>query len=126
MEDGDPALPLRLATAHLFWPALVHLGEKAFQRLRRPAPQASPNPVKRLYGLEEVRALLDPKRMASKELYVENNLTRFLEAARGEAFADRLQFGRILTLELVAQTVRLGAAPVSCRLPEVEGVHVES
>jgi asparagine synthase (glutamine-hydrolysing) len=111
LAQGYPALPLRPTTAHLFWPLAKELAEKAWRRAwglfgaeGHPATRAQ-NPAIGLWENEEVSGLLRQDRMITRELYKPAALESFLGMSRSERFSKISQFGRVLTLELLAQAV---------------------
>jgi hypothetical protein len=112
LAQGYPALPLRWNTAHRFGPLAVEMGDAVWRRLRRmlggaPAVKApSTYPLRRLQGLEEVRALLDPRQMLTRELYEPRVLEATLARSRqADAGYEIETAGRILSLELTARAI---------------------
>jgi hypothetical protein len=118
LPGGYPALPLRLTTMPQFWPVLRHYSRLAIRRLLIQAKLRSrerrvkvlyPNcglPLSQLVGLEEVRTFLDPRQMYTRELYESQVLQRELNQPTSDTSHRGYRVGRILTLELLARTVR--------------------
>jgi hypothetical protein len=118
-EEGYPALPLRPWNAHRFGQLARRYSPLIWRRLLlelglpSPAPRKN-NPfveggghlIARLCELEEVRELLDPTQMATRELYDPMILGQVLEEGRTERDVGTYQVGRILTLELLARAIR--------------------
>jgi hypothetical protein len=128
LPGGYPALPLRLTTMHQFWPVLLHYSRLVIRRLLIHAKLGSrersikvlyPNaalPLSQLVGLEEVRTLLDPTQMYTRDLYDTQVLRRELTTCLvGDTSANAYRLGRILTLELLARTVRTADKDLTCR-----------
>jgi len=112
LTDGCPALPLRVNTAYLFLPA-TRLVSKKVKRIMQPHLAAfglpvnkAPNPIRMLWEQREIQELLSPGNMATRTLYRPHGLERFLQSSKAEVFAGVRGFGRILTLELLAQALR--------------------
>lgn len=106
LTEGYPALPVRLTTLPRFVRPAAKLAGHTAERVfgRRPSGTAGPgNPILPLWGVAEMRDILDPRRMASAGLYRPDRLRDFLARSQGEHFADFQVFGRILTLELAAR-----------------------
>jgi asparagine synthase (glutamine-hydrolysing) len=114
LTGGYPALPLRLTTAHRFWPLLMENAETVSGYLRRrlgrsvpPAPE-SPYPfsMAELWQRDEIAGLLDVREMETRNLYQPSRLQDLLAASRRPGFGRTRQMGRILTLEMAARAVR--------------------
>jgi hypothetical protein len=112
LADGCPALPLRATNAHLFLPAARMISDKlkrtAYPHLAAlgfPVNQA-PNPIQMLWEQPAIRELLSPDNMATRALYRPERLKEFLQSSRSEVFTRARRFGRILTLEMLAQALR--------------------
>lgn len=111
LAEGYPALPLRWNTLPKFWPIAGEFARRAVGRvhtfakggLRAPAARHEPF---EFWQLEEVRDLLDPARMASRDLYRPQAIRELLENSRKPGFPGAARFGRILTLEMLARAVR--------------------
>ena len=117
LAQGYPALPLRIGTAHRFWPLVIE-GVAACKR-RLPPPLASLSRshsaaanAPAICRTSEFRDTMRPRHMKSAGLYDERRLTQFLAETQLPGFFAERQLGRILTLELVAQRV---SAPVAQR-----------
>lgn len=115
LEYGYPASPLRWSNLPAFAGPVLRCGfSKAATRLRRlfggrltaPAPRLA---IAEFWALDQVRELLDPGAMRTRELYRPQALASWLEASRAPGFGGTARFGRILTLEMVARTVAAGA-----------------
>ena len=115
MADGSPALPLRAGTLHRFGPHAVALGGKAWGRVRRKlggaARSGAPSggageALARLVSAPDVAVLLEPGAMRTRELYDGQALAAFVAAARAPGFDQPRRWGRVLTLELVAQALQ--------------------
>lgn len=117
LPGGYPAAPLRLTTMHRFRPVLLHYARIVTRRLLIDArlrkrdrsmkilyPRA-PFPLSRLVELEEIRPLLDPNQMHTRELYDDKVLRSELNKCLGDTSTNALRMGRILTLELLARTM---------------------
>jgi hypothetical protein len=118
-EEGYPALPLRLSTAHRFWPLVQKYAPLVLRRLRlecgigvgRPSvadewTSAASNGLRAVCDLEEVRDLLDPKQMVTHDLYQIPTLRRVISEKRVGANPGTYLISRILTLELLARILR--------------------
>jgi hypothetical protein len=101
LAQGYPALPLRLSTAHRFWPLARQVGGKVFQRLTGKRAEEAPEPA--TWYSEEVREILQPAAMLTRSLYLEKPLAQALGTASGYPAA---WLRRILTVELLARKVR--------------------
>lgn len=112
MAQGYPAVPLRAATAHLFWPALKELAPILRRRVLRAVPglrALSPAHQNWLMGFsqsEQARDLLSPLGMVTSSLYSRHRLDAFLTSSRQPDFAGERQLGRVFTLELLARSLR--------------------
>lgn len=118
LPEGYPALPLRLKTMYQFGPVLLHYSRLVIRRLLIQAKlRTRKRTVKILYphidlslsqlvGLEEVRTLLDPSQMYTRELYDTPVLRLELNKCPTETSTNATRLSRILTLELLARTVR--------------------
>lgn len=107
LDDGMPAMPLRFSTAHHFWPLAKKYGGKAMQRaLKRPVATAVENQVRRLWQVQEIQDVLQPKKMESAGLYEPAKLQALIAASQQESFSSSAVFGRMLTLEMVARAVK--------------------
>jgi asparagine synthetase B (glutamine-hydrolysing) len=105
---GGPALPLRLSTAHRFFPFLLQATREAADRLRRSRlPAKKANPVSELWKQEELRETLMPETMRSAALYRPEALQAFLADSSSQNFSAFERFGRILTLEMVARVAQV-------------------
>jgi len=124
LPGGYPALPLRLTTMHQFGPLLLHYSRLVARRLliqaklkgRERRVTLYPHarlPLSRLVGLEEVRTLLDPNQMYTRELYNTEALRIELKKCLLETSTNAYRLGRILTLELLGRTVRTAKRDVS-------------
>jgi hypothetical protein len=104
LAEGYPALPLRLTTAHRFWPALRHhIGKRIL-----PARHSATNPssdLKQLWEHEEIRDHLTPGSMSSASLYRPEALRALLD--RSESGQDRatITLRRIITLEALSRKI---------------------
>lgn len=112
MADGYPALPLRLGTAHRFVPLAADLASRAsrkiMNRLRGQAAVHVPGAVAERWDmrdLPEVAALLEPGALRTRGLYEPAAIGGFLEAARARQPIERVQLGRVVTLELAARAL---------------------
>ena len=63
-------------------------------------------PLARIADLEEVRELLRPELMVSREVYRTDRLREFVTGVDLKSAASPECFGRLLTVEVVARTVR--------------------
>jgi asparagine synthase (glutamine-hydrolysing) len=114
LAEGYPAMPLRINTASLFGRQAWDTVRRLQHRVRPPfpggipeAPSVSPpHPAQGLWQLAEIRDLLDPASMISGDLYDPAALRCLLEPSRAGALSSPSQFGRILTLELLARAIR--------------------
>ncbi len=112
LAGGYPALPLRPRTLHRFWPLGRELVGRAGRRLLRSAtggtrqvspPRHQPTPL----SVEtEILDLLRPSTMLTQELYSGIQLEQALSPSSALFFSNTRHLGRILTLELLARTVR--------------------
>ena len=118
LAEGYPAVPLRLTTAHQFWPQAVDFMQKVRRKLGWGAPAQAeavsaashyPFPFAELWKEEEVRDLLEPRRMVSRELYNGSTLAALLEESRQKSFARAHRVARILTIEMLARAIRAGS-----------------
>lgn len=105
LAEGYPASPLRPWNAHRFLlPAARLVMETAGSRLglhSHPAGPGRPN----LWQVDEVCGLLEPARMASRDLYQAKTLAALIAESRKKPL-DRPQLvTRILTLEMLARMV---------------------
>lgn len=113
LAQGYPAVPLRLRSAHLFAPLVVEGLQTVAKRLRSFLPVFQPLSKGKLHTKaiqpwqEEIRDLLNPSTMVTRPLYKTKNLRRFLDLSSHDGFAETSHLGRILTLELLARTVRM-------------------
>jgi hypothetical protein len=118
LPEGYPTLPLRLTTAHKFWPLFLHYGRLVTGRLLKEArlrrrersvhalyPRAAMG-LSQLAELEEVRTLLDPCQMYTRDLYHADVLRDELKKCVGPPSAKAYRMGRILTLELLSRSIR--------------------
>ncbi len=112
LEHGYPALPLRWNTWPSFWPLATDAATRALRPVRRLlgfvpllVSPAAKRPPAEFWQLEEVRALLDPTQMISRDLYNPAVLRRFLVDSQRPDFPQAARFGRIVTLELLARAV---------------------
>lgn len=113
LAQGYPALPLRLSTAHRFWPLAVEVGgmvaRQVRRRLRIPGTKSGsgyyPFHISELWQLEEVRDLLDPGRMRTAGLYERRRLAALLEESRQASFGGGHRVGRILGLEMLGRAI---------------------
>jgi asparagine synthase (glutamine-hydrolysing) len=106
LAEGYPAVPLRPGTAHLFWPQAVDTLNKVLKRAPTDSPASPENPLKRLWALEEVATLLEPRSMASADLYQPHALQQYLKNTREDAWRKTGTFGRIVSLELLSRAIR--------------------
>lgn len=111
LEYGYPALPVRAGNLHRFlvpgwkeyWPKLL---QKAGLRKSRGTPGgAAPDFTLSLLGLDEVREMLRPRRMASAYLYRPDALAAWLGRIEQADSRERNRLGRVLTLELLARAL---------------------
>lgn len=118
LPEGYPAVPLRPTTMHRFWPLLLLYARMVTRRLLIDArlkkrdrtmkilyPRA-PFPLSRLVELEEIRPLLNPNQMYTRELYDPKVLSLELNKCLVDTSTNAFRMGRILTLELLARTIR--------------------
>jgi hypothetical protein len=112
MADGYPALPIRLDTAHKFAPLALDLAQRASRKivnkLRGQAAVHVPGAVAQgwdMRDLPEIAALLEPGALRTRELYEPAAIGAFLELARARQPIERVQLGRVVTLELAARAV---------------------
>lgn len=113
LAEGYPALPLRLRTAHLFGPLLVQQWHAVQRRLRSAAPisKAVPSspysaPFSDLARIDEVRDLLDPSSMLTRDLYNAKVLGGLLSGWETPHFRHAERAARILDLEMLARAIR--------------------
>lgn len=115
LEHGFPAIPVTWKTWYQFWPIPVLYAEKVLSRVRTMAGISQTRPVDRaipsrlqLWEDEEVRVLLDARRMAlGDSLEVDRPaLAAFLDRSRDADFPYADQWARLLTVEHVLQTLR--------------------
>ena len=115
LAQGYPALPVRWNTLHRFWPLAVETGQMGLRYALRAAglkqrrDSHSGYPLARVAGLEEVRELLSPAQMVSREIYRDDRLKDFVASDLKTAATPEC-FGRLLTVELAARAVRDAAA----------------
>ena len=108
LAQGYPALPLRWNTAYLFWPLITEMQQKAVQKVRRKilhrAPAGPPLPTlqSQVWKLEEVQELLNPRRMATRDLFRPNELERLVNFSGSPFPGSSRILSRIVTLELLA------------------------
>ena len=125
LPGGKPALPLRFTTMHQFGPVLLHYSRLVARRLLIQAklkgrerrvrllyPHAA-LPLSELVGLEEVRTLLDPSQMYTRELYNTQALRIELKKCLVDTSTNAYRLGRILTLEVLGRTVRTAKSDLS-------------
>jgi hypothetical protein len=111
LAQGYPALPLRWNTAHLFWPLVTEIRQKAVQKVRRKilhhAAAGPPIPTlqSQALKLEEVRDLLNPSRMATRELFRPAELEKILNFSSPNFSTSSRILSRIVTLELLASAI---------------------
>jgi len=112
LAQGYPALPLRPSTAIHFWPMAAEISEKVWQRGRsavgRPASTlvGAENGIRGLIEREEeVREMLRPEAMVTRNLYDRTRITKFLTRASEASFAEKTQWGRVLTLEMAGRAI---------------------
>ncbi len=122
---SSPASPLRFTTMHQFGPVLLHysrlvarrfLIQAKFRGRDRHVKALYPHatlPLNRLVGLEEIRSLLDPCQMNTRELYNTDVLQVELKKCLVDTSTNAYRLGRILTLELLGRTVRNGKSILS-------------
>jgi hypothetical protein len=72
----------------------------------------APFPLSRLVELEEIRPLLDPNQMHTRGLYDAKVLRLELNKCLGDTSTNAFRMGRILTLELLARTIRIAKREV--------------
>ncbi len=113
LAQGYPALPLRWNTAHRFWPLVTETGQLAVKKIRgkithrERAGPALPSLHAQIWELEEVRELMRPNHMATRELFRPAELQRLVNfSSPGFAASSRI-LSRIVTLELLASTLRV-------------------
>jgi hypothetical protein len=113
LAGGYPALPLRLTNLHLFGPLAAEVCWKLANRLRlpggggrSPGRGASPNPLLKLWRLEEFGELLRPEGMVTRHFYRADQLAGLLAASRQPSFGAAGAVGRVLTLELLTRTLK--------------------
>lgn len=114
LAQGYPALPLRWNTAHRFWPLAAEVASKVAKRLRRKLGLAAPaslpkgaSPMQQLWQLEEVREMLNPTAMQSREVYDPAQLRQQTDRfAQDPASLEGELAGRMLTVELAARAIR--------------------
>ncbi|MBV9267442.1 MAG: hypothetical protein JO061_14820 [Acidobacteriaceae bacterium] len=107
LDDGTPAMPLRLSTAHYFWPLAKKYATKAMHRaFQRRATVTPGNKIRGLWQLEEIHRILRPDSMETAGLYEPSKLKTLLAASQQESFSSAALFGRVLTLELAARAVK--------------------
>jgi hypothetical protein len=118
-DEGYPAMPLRVTTAHRFLPLIAAYGPLVWRRallqvgVKRAAPtsrgeqtQRHNNLLTELYQLDEVRELMTPERMVTRELYDTAVLKRVLQERNDGTNPGTSLATRILTLELLGRAVR--------------------
>jgi hypothetical protein len=125
LPGGYPAQPLRLATVHRFRPVLLHYGRMVIRRLLIEAKLTSSKrsmkllyptgalPLSQLATLEEVRTLVDPKQMCTRELYDDDVLRNEMNNCLNDTSTNAYRMGRVLTLELLSRKVRAAARGLS-------------
>ena len=108
-------MPLRITTAHRFWPVLERYSRLVTRRVLIQAKLRSRQrnisvlyrgaafPLGRLAEMDEVRTLLDPAQMHTRDLFEARVLRQQLDACLSETSANSYRLGRILTLELAVQ-----------------------
>lgn len=111
LATGEPALPLRPATAKHFVPGLLKLVEKAGRRaVPRPLrPRATPvegasGRLRFLLREPEIADLLNLREMRTRDLYDPEAYRRWHERWSAGKDPDWEHAGRILTLELVSRS----------------------
>jgi hypothetical protein len=112
LEHGEPALPLRPATALQYWPLARHYSRTLFAKARKfapigqaPATKSGPNPIAGLWAEGEISAMMHPGTMLTSFLYQPEALRAFLESAKSPCFGRVSEFGRVVTLELLARAI---------------------
>ncbi len=111
MAGGYPASPIRLGNVLQFAPLASEFATKALRRIRRkligaPSSRPGPSAAAELWRDPRIEASLDPASMLTASLYRAPVLSEFLNRSRREGFAEVRKVGRILTIELVARTLR--------------------
>jgi hypothetical protein len=112
LAQGHPALPLRWNTAHLFWPLVTEVRQKAVQKVRRKilhhAAAGPPIPTlqSQVWKLDEVRDLLNPHRMVTRELFRPAELEKILNFSSPTFSGSSRILSRIVTLELLASALQ--------------------
>lgn len=118
LPGGFPASPLRLANMYQFGPVLRRYTRLVARRVliqaklrgrERTVRALYPHamlPLRELVQLEEVRTLLDPTEMHTKGLYNVQILRSELEKCLDATSTNAYRLPRILTLELLARTIR--------------------
>jgi hypothetical protein len=114
LEHGYPALPADWTNLHRFFPLAGYYGRKILGRvvskagyIRAEAPNSTrlSSPFVQLRDDEQIRVLLDWKRMRCSSVLDENALLRFLEQSRERGFGYRDEWCRLLTLELALESI---------------------
>jgi hypothetical protein len=114
LAQGYPALPLRWNTAHHFWPLVVEMAHNGLRAAKRAAGLIerkhtySRYPLKSIAHLREVRELLDPAQMLTRDLYRSDLLTAVVQ--NGLTGTSPEFAGRILTLEMTARAIHNAAS----------------
>lgn len=114
LEHGYPAQPASIANLHRFMPLGAHYGRKIITkgfRLLGIRPKSSakqpsePTVPVQLWAKEELRSLLEMKRVASCGLFDSEVLSKFLAPFRSERAVQNDQWTRLLTLECVLEAL---------------------
>jgi hypothetical protein len=116
LAKGYPAQPFRLSNAHRFWPLAAETGRLAARRLwrnlglLRDQPPAATYPLPGMWRLDEIREISDSACMVTRDLYEPPALRAALSDSAIAAATGARRAGRILTLELLARSIRLAPA----------------
>jgi hypothetical protein len=105
MEQGYPALPLRLNTAHRFGPLLREIAGKAMSRIPRPMNTAvlTLKSQKTIWNDQGLRELMQPGHMVTSDLYRHTTLAELLRPP----FRQQDLLNRVVTLELLGRRLRV-------------------
>ncbi len=106
MADGTPATPVRMSDIWRHLPRYRTFAKRAARKLRitHTGAHTAEQRLSTLMQLAPVREILNPATMLTRTLYRQDALQEFLQQALAGK-VDYRRLGRILSLELAAQTI---------------------